>query len=89
VLHKGMGLSQPMGETEDAWISIGLDEDLDEAMKESVRESLRIVNNEYELTEQEALLLGSAAIDFEVSQVVDIVKGIHGVISKELFEPLP
>ena len=88
VLHKGMALEQPMGETTDAWIAVGLDEDLDEAMKESVRESLRIVNSEYELTEQDALLLGSAAIDFEVSQVVDIVKGIHGVIPKQLFVPL-
>lgn len=88
VLHKEMTLEQPMGETEDAWIAVGLDEDLDEAMKESVRESLRIVNSEYELTEQDALLLGSAAIDFEVSQVVDIVKGIHGVIPKQLFVPL-
>jgi len=88
VLHKEMALEQPMGETEDAWISVGLDEDLNEAMKESVRESLRIVNSEYELTEQDALLLGSAAIDFEVSQVVDIVKGIHGVIPKQLFVPI-
>ncbi len=88
VLHKDMMLEQPMGETEDAWIAVGLDADLDEAMKESVRESLRIVNSEYELTEQDALLLGSAAIDFEVSQVVDIVKGIHGVIPKQLFVPL-
>ena len=88
VLHKEMPLEQPMGETKDAWIAVGLDEDLDEAMKESVRESLRIVNSEYELTEQDALLLGSAAIDFEVSQVVDIVKGIHGVIPKQLFVPL-
>ncbi len=87
-VHKDMALEQPMGETEEAWIAVGLDEDLDEAMKESVRESLRIVNEEYELTEQDALLLGSAAIDFEVSQVVDIVKGIHGVIPKMLFEPM-
>ena len=87
-LHKEMALEHPMGETEDAWIAVGLDEDLNEAMKASVRESLRIVNNEYELTEQDALLLGSAAIDFEVSQVVDIVKGIHGVIPKQLFEPI-
>ena len=88
VLHKEMTLEQPMGETEDAWLAVGLDEDLDEAMKASVRESLRIVNNEYGLTEQDALLFGSAAIDFEVSQVVDIVKGIHGVIPKQLFVPL-
>jgi len=57
-------------------------------MKKSVRESLRIVEDNYGLTRQDALLLGSAAIDFEVSQVVDIVKGIHGVISKELLQDL-
>jgi acetamidase/formamidase len=57
-------------------------------MKKSVRESLRIIEEKYGLTKQDALLLGSAAIDFEVSQVVDIVKGIHGVISKDLLKDL-
>lgn len=88
IVHKDMELTQPRGETEDAWIAIGLDQDLDEAMKESVREYLQITNEKYGLTKPDALLMGSAAIDFEVSQVVDIVKGIHGVIPKELFKPL-
>ena len=88
IVHKDKQLESPMGETEDAWLAIGLDEDLDEAMKKAVRESLRIVNEEYGLTKQDALLFGSAAIDYEVSQVVDIVKGIHGVIPKNILEPL-
>ncbi|MBE9180848.1 acetamidase/formamidase family protein [Oculatella sp. LEGE 06141] len=88
VLHKDMELTAPMGETADAWIAIGLDEDLNEAMKDSVREYLRIASDEYGLTKPDALLLGSAAIDFEVSQVVDIVKGIHGVIPKQMFQAL-
>jgi acetamidase/formamidase len=88
VVHKNMQLTTPVGETEDAWIAIGLDRDLDEAMKKSVRESLRIVNEKYGMTKQDALMLGSAAIDFDVSQVVDIVKGIHGTIPKKLFEPV-
>jgi acetamidase/formamidase len=88
IVHKGMTLEAPVGETEDAWIAVGLDQDLDEAMKKSVREYLRITNEEYGLTKPDALLFGSAAIDFEVSQVVDIVKGIHGVIPKEMFAPL-
>lgn len=57
-------------------------------MKESGREYLRIVNQSMALTKPDALLLGSATIDFEVSQVVDIVKGIHGVIPKQLFDPI-
>jgi acetamidase/formamidase len=84
-VHKNMQIDTPVGETKDAWIAVGLDEDLDEAMKKSVRESLQIVNQKYGLTQQDALILGSAAIDFDVSQVVDIVKGIHGTIPKKLF----
>lgn len=86
VVHKDMQLTTPIGETKDAWIAIGLDRDLDEAMKKSVREYLQIANEKYGMTKQDALMLGSAAIDFDVSQVVDIVKGIHGTIPKKLFE---
>lgn len=88
VLHKDMELPAPMGETADAWIAVGLDTDLNEAMKKSVREYLRIMEDKYGLTKADALLYGSADIDFEVSQVVDIVKGIHGVIPKERFTAL-
>ncbi len=88
IVHKNKQLESPVGETDDAWLAIGLDEDLDEAMKKAVRESLRIINEEYGLTKQDALLFGSASIDYEVSQVVDIIKGIHGVIPKDILEPL-
>nr|WP_242038291.1 acetamidase/formamidase family protein [Chroococcidiopsis sp. [FACHB-1243]] len=85
ILHKDMKLATPMGETKDAWIAVGLDKDLDEAMKKSVREYLQIAHEKYGMTKQDALILGSATIDFDVSQVVDIVKGIHGTIPKQLF----
>lgn len=88
IVHKNMKLTTPRGETKDAWIAIGLDKDLDEAMKKSVREYLQIANDNYGMTKQDALLFGSAAIDFDVSQVVDIVKGIHGTIPKQLFREL-
>jgi acetamidase/formamidase len=88
VLHKGVNSETPMGETPDAWLAVGLDKDLNEAMKKAVREQLRIMSEKYGLTKPDALLLGSVAIDYEVSQVVDIVKGIHGVIPKKLFKHL-
>ncbi len=88
IVHKNMKLTTPRGETKDAWIAIGLDKDLEEAMKKSVREYLQIANDNYGMTKQDALLFGSAAIDFDVSQVVDIVKGIHGTIPKQLFREL-
>lgn len=89
IVHKDMKLNTgPMGETKDAWISIGLDKDLNEAMKKSIREYQQIVNQKYGITKQDALMFGSAIIDFGVSQVVDIVKGVHGIIPKQLFEKL-
>lgn len=88
IVHKNMQLQTPKAETPEAWLAIGLDEDLDEAMKKAVRGSLTIMEEEYGLTRQDALLFASAAIDYEVSQVVDIVKGIHGVIYKEMLQNL-
>lgn len=83
-----MELPIPLGETENAWIAVGLERDLDEAMKKSVWEYLRIMNEKYGFTKPDALLYASANIDFEVSQIVDIVKGIHAIIPKENFEML-
>ena len=88
IVHKDMQLATPMAETPEAWLAVGLARDLDEAMKKSVRECLRIMAGKYGLTKQDALLLASAAVDFEVSQVVDIVKGIHGVIPKKMLKEL-
>ena len=65
---------------------LGLNRDLDEAMKDAVRKSITFMTEVTPMNGQEALQFGSAAIDFEVTQVVDIVKGIHGVISKDLIK---
>lgn len=82
----GKALSQPLGETSDFWVTIGLDEDLDEAMKKSTRESIRFLNQQYGIDEALAYAYLSAATDFEVSQVVDKTKGIHALIRKSDFE---
>ncbi|MHB0775155.1 acetamidase/formamidase family protein [Halomonas sp. WWR20] len=81
----GKELSQPLGETDDYWITIGLDEDLDEAMVKSVRESIRFLKEHYNIDEALAFAYLSAATDFEVSQVVDKTKGIHALIRKSDF----
>ncbi|MBD1860158.1 MULTISPECIES: acetamidase/formamidase family protein [Trichocoleus] len=76
----------PFLETPIAFVPIGLNQDLDEAMKDAVRKSLTFITEVTPLNGQEALQLSSAAVDFEVTQVVDIVKGIHGVIMKDLIK---
>lgn len=81
----GKQLSQPMGETDTHWITLGLDADLDEAMKKATREAIRFLVEEYGVDEAIAYAYLSAATDFEVSQVVDRTKGIHSKIRKSDF----
>ncbi|MBK6613235.1 acetamidase/formamidase family protein [Ottowia sp.] len=81
----GKKLTQPMGETDAHWITLGLDPDLDEAMKKATREAIRFLVAEYGISEELAYAYLSAATDFEVSQVVDRTKGIHSKIRKSDF----
>ncbi len=78
-------LKNPWGETEDAWVVTGINEDLDEAMKEAVRETISFLAQTRNLAAEDAYSLASIGIDFEVSQVVDINKGVHARIYKHLF----
>ncbi|WP_256930771.1 acetamidase/formamidase family protein [Pseudomonas sp. ABC1] len=81
----GSKLAQPMGETDEFWVTLGLDEDLDEAMKKSTREAIRFLQEQYGIDEALAYAYLSAATDFQVSQVVDRTKGINAMIRKADF----
>src|SRR5680860_542572 len=78
-------LKNPFGETPEAHIVTGLDKDLDSAMREAVRECVSFLQQTAGLSPDDAYSLASIGVDFEVSQVVDINKGVHAVIPKALF----
>jgi len=80
-----MAIESPFAENEQYWIPIGLNEDLDIAMKNSVRQGINFLSLKYGIQKQTALAYMSAATTFEVSQVVDKTKGIHGLIRKKDF----
>ncbi len=84
-LIKGRPLVWPRAETPTHWIAIGLHESLDEAMKIAIRETVDFLTDEKGLTREDAYALASIAVDFEVTQVVDGVKGIHAMIPKAIF----
>jgi len=62
---------------------------LDLAMKDAFRKMRRFLMNIKGLTEDEAIALMSAAVDFGVTQVVDGNWGVHAILSKRLFEHSP
>lgn len=78
-------LSSPMIETTSHWIPTGMDVDLDEAMRKAVRNAIAFLTSRFDIPETIVMAYLSAAADFEVSQVVDAVKGVHCMIAKADF----
>lgn len=76
------GLGVPVVETATHWIPTGMDIDLNEAMRQAVRNAVTFLSVRFGVPRSVALAYLSAGADFEVSQVVDSVKGIHCMIRK-------
>jgi acetamidase/formamidase len=86
VVHKGMKLKWPRGETPTHYIAMGIDTDLNEAMRIAVREGIDLLVAEKHLSREDAYQLLSVAADFNVTQAVDGTKGIHAMIPKSIFK---
>src|SRR5579863_288440 len=86
ILRKGMRLKWPRAETPTNWITMGIDEDLTAAAKIAVHETLDFLMSEKKLTREDAYMLASVAVDFDITQLVDGTKGVHGMIPKSIFK---
>jgi len=85
ILHKQKNFAWPIAETPTHWIILGLDKDLNVAMTMAARNAIKFLAARAKLTELDAYALLSIAASFRVTQVVDIVRGIHAMIPKSLF----
>lgn len=74
--------ANPWGETATTLVAVGLGETLDEAIRHAVSHALAMVTVWSGVDEATALSYLSAAADFEVSQAVNGIRGIHCVIRK-------
>lgn len=86
VVRKGMHLKWPRAETPTHFIVMGIDEDLTAAMKIAVHEAIDFLMSEKHLSREDAYMLSSVAVDFDITQVVDGTKGVHGMIPKSIFK---
>jgi len=87
MLHKQKNFSWPVAETPTHWIVLGLDKDLNLAMTLAARNAIEFLATRAKLTRLDAYALCSIAVSFRVTQVVDIVRGVHAMIPKTLFTP--
>jgi len=78
-------MKNPFAETRDYWIPIGLNSDLDDAMKDATRQAVQFLSEKLGLDRATALAYLSAGADFQVTQVVDRVKGVNALIRKSDF----
>jgi acetamidase/formamidase len=85
VLHKQKNFKWPIAETATHWITVGLDKDLNTAMMIAARNAIAFLASRARLTPHDAYALCSIAVSFRVTQVVDIVRGVHAMIPKSLF----
>jgi acetamidase/formamidase len=85
VLHKQKNFQWPVAETATHWITVGLDKDLNTAMAVAARNAIGFLASRAKLTPHDAYALCSIAASFRVTQVVDIVRGVHAMIPKNLF----
>jgi acetamidase/formamidase len=86
VVRKDLHLKAPRGETPTHFIAMGLNPDLTEALKMAVREAIDFLVTEKHLSREDAYMLCSVGVDFNVTQAVDGTKGVHAMIPKSVFK---
>lgn len=79
----------PLVRTPEYLVPTGMDPDLDAAMRACVRASLALIEGRWGMAEHLAYAYLSAATDFDISQVVDIVSGVHARIREADFAGVP
>ncbi|MGD9986971.1 acetamidase/formamidase family protein [Pseudonocardia sp.] len=81
--------SGPVVRTPDFLVTTGLDPDLDMAVRHSVQNAIHVLGASFGMAPDLAYAYLSAAVDFDISQVVDIVKGVHSRIRLADFADVP
>jgi acetamidase/formamidase len=85
IVRKDLHLRWPRAETPTHYIAMGIDEDLTQAAKIAVREAIDFLVTQKGMSREDAYMLCSSAVDFEITQVVDGTKGVHAMIPKSIF----
>lgn len=88
-VRKEMHLKWPRAETPTHWIVMGIDSNLVTATKNAVREAIDLLVTTKGMTREDAYMLASVAVDFDITELVDGTVGVHGLIPKSIFAKPP
>ena len=79
-IKSDMHLSLPRARTPAGWITFGFDRDLDRAMFQALDAMLDLLQEQFGWDRKHALGMASIVGTFRVTQIVNGVKGIHGIL---------
>jgi len=85
IVHKGKSLKWPRAETPSHIITMGCDRDLNAATRIAVREMIQYLMQEKKLSQSDAYMLCSIAVDVNITQLVDGNVGVHAMLPKSIF----
>ena len=83
-VHSDRSIELPRAENDTHHLIMGIDLDLDRATRDATWRVVEFLVDEYGLTQAEALSLASIAVDFRVSEVVDLTQVVTGFIPKAI-----
>jgi acetamidase/formamidase len=85
IVHKGKSLQWPRAETPTHIITMGCDRDLNAATHIAVREMIQYLIQEKKMSQADAYMLCSVAVDVNITQLVDGNVGVHAMLPKVIF----
>jgi acetamidase/formamidase len=87
IVHKRVDWSWPFAETTTHWIALGSNPNLHEALRIALRQTIAFLQRRAGLSRDDAYSLASLAVDFRITQIVNVCAGAHAMIPKAIFAP--
>ena len=79
-LSEDFRISAPTAKTNEAWLTLGLHEDLNEATTLAIEAMLQLMCTQLGMAHKEALALASLCVDLRISQNVNGTRGVHALL---------
>jgi acetamidase/formamidase len=79
-----MKLAWPMAETPTHVITMAFDPDLDDCVVIALRDMIKLICARTGISREDAYTLCSLAVDFRVTQTVNVSRGVHAMLAKSL-----
>ncbi len=86
IVHKHTQLAYPRGETPTHLITMGMDPDLDQCLAIALRDMIVLLGERAGLSREDAYTLCSLAVDFRITQTVNVHRGVHAMLPKALLQ---